>query len=382
MLVYVNQFKLEGRDSIKEAFQLVSKWLTKSVGCEVSVNFLKSGKEKTYKNKFVIRTYIANNLEPFMYSVLFSRPDNKVMGRQWVTEIGIKTDKKETLISILLEISDVSTQVKELPKTTKPNLVALLNSSRYLSKSTIGLKVSKLKNDLNEFKALDYEINRENREYSIVLVSKRKQTKDFLLDPYKIQEQLIGLAKVVIVDESINDGDLKSYIGNHSVWDGAVRIIYPSGFIRSKLLRSIEIRKISDDKDNIYHELLSFITHKNNSAKKRNHFRPTDVVAKRSRDTIKLLRDSVKDAVDYEELAEKAFLELGKQEEVFNNKRDELKKEIENLELRNLQLEDEIMQLKKNNLALENRIKYSKRDREVVMERGARNNGILSLIHI
>ena len=81
MLVYINQFELVGKNSCDEAFYLISKWLTKNANKKISKEFLKSGKELSIKTSH-IRTYVADELEPYLYSILFSHPDKNVSGRQ------------------------------------------------------------------------------------------------------------------------------------------------------------------------------------------------------------------------------------------------------------------------------------------------------------
>lgn len=78
---------------------------------KISKEFLKSGKELSIKTSH-IRTYVADELEPYLYSILFSHPDKNVSGRQWITEISIKSENNKTEISISLEVSDISTRVK------------------------------------------------------------------------------------------------------------------------------------------------------------------------------------------------------------------------------------------------------------------------------
>lgn len=92
MLVYVNQFELHGKNSSDEAFTLVSEWLSKNVKQKISKSFLKSGREKDI-NSYRIRTFVADELSPKLYSILFTHPDRHVSGRQWISEISIKVGK-------------------------------------------------------------------------------------------------------------------------------------------------------------------------------------------------------------------------------------------------------------------------------------------------
>lgn len=369
MLVYVNQFELLGENSPDEAFTLVSKWLSKSFGQKISKSFLKSGREKEL-NSYHIRTFVADELSPKLYSILFTHPDKNVSGRQWISEIGIKVENNKTLISILLEISDVSTRVKEPPKTTKPNLVALLHNSNVLDYQTIGFKAKKLKNNLNEFKGLDYEINRKERAYPLILVSRKRHSNEFIISPTKLQEQLLGLAQVWFFDEKTDLYELEKVIGKHCVWDGAIRIIYPLRIKNTRLFRSAELTKLKRESDNIYHEFLSFITHISNGFNKRKHFKPTDVRAKRNRDKISLLKDKIQDNSDYEKLAIEAFNELDKQEEEFKQKNNELEQDIENLELSKLELEEKIKSLEYENSKLKNKVTYNPKIKQNTKELG------------
>lgn len=373
MLVYVNQFRLLGENSCDEAFRLISRWLSKNVGQHISPTFLKSGKEKEL-NSCHIRTYIADRLTPQLYSILFTHPDKNISSRQWVTEIAVKFENKNTLISILLEVSDVSTRVKEFPKTTKPNLVASLNKSELLDPETIGLKAKEIKNNLEDFKVLKCEINKDERNYPIVLVSKRKYTDEFILEPNKLQEQLFGLAQVFFFDKEVDSYKLEGVIGKNCVWDGAVRIIYPVK-MKSRLFRSAELTQLKKSSDNIYHEFLSFITHILNGYNKRNHLKPTDIRAKRNRDRISLLRKENQDKAGYEKLANEIYDELERRVDEFKKEREDLEEKIQELELSRLDLEEKIKSLEKDNYNLKNRIEYSLRSKENKKESGVIKGG-------
>lgn len=251
----------------------------------------------------------------------------------------------------------------------------MLNKSKFLDRETIGFKAKKLKNDSDEFRGLNYEINREERTYPLVLVSKRRHSNEFIISPTKLQEQLFGLAQVWYFDENINLYDLENVIGNYCVWDGAVRIIYPVKIKNTRLFRSSELTKLKEESDNIYHEFLSFITHMSNGFNKRKHFKPIDVRVKRNRDKISLLRDKIKDNSDYEKLAMDAFSELDRQEEEFNKKYLELEKDIDDLELCKLDLEERIKSLEHENFRLRNNVIHNPKIRQNKKDIGFINSG-------
>lgn len=139
MLIYVNQFQLVGKNSSQAAFRTIAGWLKNVTKRHFTVPELKSGDEFSV-DRMKVRTYAAVDLQPFMYSVLFSHPDWEIKGRQWITEIGIREENNKTTVSILLETSDISTLVTEIPSTTKPRLVNFLQKNGKLHNETVGLK--------------------------------------------------------------------------------------------------------------------------------------------------------------------------------------------------------------------------------------------------
>lgn len=237
MLIYVNQFNLIGNDSSREAFNIIAGWLKIVTKKHFSIEDLVNGREFSI-NRSKVRTYSAVEFDPKMYSILLSHPDSIVKGRQWITEIGIKIEDETTTVSILLETSDISTLVKEIPSTTRPKLVSFLLKSELLENTTIGLQPRTLRNDELDFKALSYEIERKTRTYPIVLVSNCKLDKKALVNPFKLQEQLLGLAQVVYTENEVNSWELENVLTRqYSAWDGSINIIYPlaNGY-KSRLL--------------------------------------------------------------------------------------------------------------------------------------------------
>ena len=200
MLIYVNQFELVGDGDADAAFRTIAGWLKVITKRHFTIGELKSGEEFSI-GRMKVRTYAATEFSPQMYSVLLSHPDFSVKGRQWITEIGIKNENSVTTVSILLETSDISTLVKDIPSTTRPKLVTFLQENGTLSFATVGLGVKKFKNNIEEFKALSAEIEREDRAYPLVLVSNCKIDNKALINPIKLQEQLLGLAQVVYSDD-------------------------------------------------------------------------------------------------------------------------------------------------------------------------------------
>lgn len=352
MLIYVNQFKLVDIDSDEVIFRTISGWLKQVTNQHFSIDELKTSNNYSI-DRARVRTYSALGYPPELHSVLLSHPDKENSGRQWITEIGIRKDEETYTVSLQLEVSDVSTQVREVPITTRPGLVRFLMKNANLSRDTVGLRAKSIANAIDDFKSLSFEIDREERDYPIVLVSNKSESSRGYVNPFKLQEQLVGLAQVVYSSEEINSWDMEDCLSRrYSAWDGAINIIFPSfgrGPIRNRLLLSDDLEEMLSEKVNITHEILSLITHTTNGFKKRKHFSPTDVRAKRQKDQRTKLKQQFEEMAaggEYQELAEQAFEQLEEQEQLFDRKKDEFQKIIDSLEMQALELDDEIVDLK------------------------------------
>lgn len=362
MLIYVNQFNLVEIDSDEVIFRTIAGWLKQVTNKHFSINELKSSDNYSI-DRTRVRTYSALAYSPELYSVLLSHPDRENAGRQWITEIGIKKDEDGYTLSILLEVSDVSTQVRGVPSATRPGLIRFLMKNAKLSSDTVGLKVKRFNNSVNDFKSLSYEIERPERNYPIVLVSNRPEVGRAYVDPVKLQEQLIGLAQVVYSGEEINSWDMEDCLSRrYSAWDGAINIIFPSygrGVSRNRLLLSDSLESMLDDKINISHEILSLVTHTTNGFKKRNHFSPTDVRAKRQKDQrvkLKAEFDVMESDGQFQALAEQAFQQLEEQDYLFEKERDSFRKTQDTLEIQVIEQDDQIADLKSQCRVLQMRV--------------------------
>lgn len=383
MLIYVNQFELVGDDSFKTACRTITGWLKNVTKRHFSVSELLSGDEFSI-DKIKVRTYKAAEYSPELYSILLSHPDRQVKGRQWITEIGIKVEGEYTTVSILLETSEISSLVREHPKTTRPKLVTFLQRNGNLSSKTVGLNVQTINNAHQQFKALDYEIHRHERSYPIVFVSNCKTAKKPLVDPEILQNQLLGLAQVVTEVEEINSWELEDVLTRqYSAWDGAINILYPSlgrDFCPSKLFRKEHINELLKEKINISQHILSYITHTTNGYNKKVHFSPSDVRAKRQKDLrtkLKIRFDELSNDGEYQNLAEEAFQQLEEQDAVTSQLKDKHQKEIEEQLIALMEVQEELDKVKSEHQVLKLRFddlqNHSTKKGEAVITFGVEN---------
>lgn len=352
MLIYVNQIKINGNCALDDALKTVAGWLKELTKRHFTVEELKTSDDYIIGRQKV-RTYSASQVEPFLYSILFSNPDSEVYGRQWITEIGIRVESDGVIFTTLLETSDISTQVTDITQSSRPKVIKYLQSNCSISKDTVGLGLKNISNDEEIFKALLAELERPERKSPVVLVSCDSSGKP-LINPRNLQEQLIGLAQVVVCDKSVDSWDMERVLGRrYSAWGGAINVIFPIGNRSVCPRRLLLIEHLEDLKSNgkyLIGELLSIITHTTNGYRKRLHFSPTDVRAKRQKDQREFLKRKYADfqrSGDYEELLNEAFEQIDLYDGTIESLKDEHRQIVDSFEMEKMELEE------KNELLIE-----------------------------
>ncbi|MEN4831958.1 hypothetical protein [Pantoea vagans] len=383
MLVYVNTFNCVGENGFFGVVRSICGWLNRVARIKISPEDLLSRREWNVERSYV-RTYTADRFEPKLYSVMYTHPDKDVSGRQWITEIGIKREGENTFVSVLLEISDVSTLVDSKPIATRPSLISYLKKNCEFDHDVIGLKVEYIQSQYGDFQYLMHEISRDNRTYPLVFLSEGE--KGFPVVPEKLQEQLIGLAQVVATSGKIDSWEMERLLGRtYSSWGGAINIIYPinpSGYIGTKLILPKQIDEMNEKGIFVNNHILSIITHAFNGFKKKSHLSPANVRAKRQRDDNISFRERLnvlKGGQQYEELLEEALTELESFKEAAEGLELEYLKQIDDLEVNISDLSNENIKLASDN----DRLKFGLKDSKSLIN--SENNdididGLISLI--
>ncbi|MCY7297453.1 hypothetical protein [Alteromonas sp. a30] len=348
MLIYVNQLEIVGTDSFTKTLRTIAGWLKTITNIHFTNDMLLSGSEYTFE-KGIVRSYKACELEPAIYSILLSHSDHSVGGRRWDTEIGLKYVDNKTLISISVETHDKSTLVKEMPVATRPRLVEYLIKNGGLSGTTVGLQIQRVKNDPDNIKALSFNIEHKKRSYPLVFVSNCSKSNKPLVNPRTLQKQLTGLAQVVYAEDEINSYELEGILGRrYSAWDGAVNIIYPSfgqEHCHNRLLLRDSLTEVIESNGNLNQHILSYVTHITNGYNKKQHFSPTDVKAKRQRDSRTRLKQrfsELSDDSEYQSLAEEAFAQLEEQDHVIEQLKKDHINEIDEQMHATIKVEEEL----------------------------------------
>lgn len=328
MLVYANHFTLTGaRDSAAAnsdsgysasstaAFRSVAGWLQNKTKRRFTIpDILSSG--ELQEDIYQVRIYAADRREPKLYSVLLTHRDEKIFGRFWSTEISIRLAGDSTFTSILLEVEEISTRVERDVVATRPALINYLARNAEFSAGTVGLKPRNLSNADEDYRALSYEIEKTDRIYPLVLASCFEGKP--LVDPEYLQQQLFGLAQVIYIDESSDSWKMAEICGrNYSAWGGAVNIIFPpvkhKDFCYTALLRREELEDLQSQERNLFYEILARVTHSTNWAKRRQHFSPSDVRAKRQKDYLLFLREQIEQGQDNQETLEQLLADADRE---------------------------------------------------------------------
>lgn len=380
MLVYVNSFNCIGESSFFDVFRSVSGWIKRVSGIHLSAEELLSRNDFKIDRSYV-RTYKAERSDPKTYSIMYTHPDKDVSGRQWITEIGIAKRRESTFVSILLEISDVSTMVDSKPIATRPSLVSFLKKNCKFDLDVVGQKVLYIKNEYGDYQYLMHEINRDDRRYPLIFISSDGEV--FPTNAIKLQEQLLGLAQVVCTEGEMDSWEMERLLGRrHSSWGGAINIIYPisltghsNGLAGNKLLLPDQLSEFMNSGIPINNYILSIVTHSLNGIKKKEHVSPVTTRSKKLYDDNAAFRERIKGSTtnnDSEALLDEALKELDEmkasqeEKELFYLEQIEISENNANENhQRSIKLESEVERLKFDAITLNSNAKADNVDIDV-----------------
>lgn len=287
MLVYANHLTVGGDATDQLLFRVVGIWLKEQLGFGLHPEQLKRDGNVEGRNGSWIEIRVATGDEPRFYSWVLKGRDDNVGGRQWVTELGMKTSGVEAEFSCVVRTDDQSTLITEAHpvSASQPRLIryavrdVLESANCQFEPAVPGLEVKSVGGNYDSYKAFLPNIERSERDHPLVLVSP-KDRDQYLLDPNLLQERLLGLAQVVRVEREYNSYDMEEVLGRHwSAWDGAANVIHApnsTGFIRGKVFRSEEIDEW-DGMEGRLSRILAWVTHNMNIPRLRRRIRADGV---------------------------------------------------------------------------------------------------------
>ena len=294
MLVYANHFVLEPQGGADEIIRLVAKWVSgppgKASRGRVDATRLAEGvRELTLKDTSTLSSRACYDSEngrfyPYLFSAQFSHGDQKVSGRQWITEVGLHqgAEGRPVECSVLLRTNEISTRVTASIQVSRPRLVELLVSGCQPKSGTPGLIVKKLTVG-ESARAFLSGIERGDQRAPVVILSANRDGV-FPVEPERVRSILVGLADVVYIPSDQNTFALQDQVGrNYMAFGGALNILFPSRRrmgaheCEHVLLRADYLAELVEEGRTIESEVLAAITHRTNLPQSWRHISPEKV---------------------------------------------------------------------------------------------------------
>ena len=134
MLIYANKFVFEPDDGPQQIIGLVANWIGQRAKQRVDPIRLGEGIRDLRLNDGSCVTSRATVdaekkvMYPYVFCAQLSHGDEKVAGRRWITEVGIRQENESASVecSVLLKTDEVSAKVVERVQVTRPKLVKQL----------------------------------------------------------------------------------------------------------------------------------------------------------------------------------------------------------------------------------------------------------------
>lgn len=359
MLVYVNRFVFKP-NSADQIIQLVAKWVGARVKGYIDPDRLAEGiRELKLKDGSALtsRATLSDDRQrvyPFWFCSQLSHRDDKVSGRRWITEIGLRQEAEGDPVecTILLRTEEVSARVLTSIQVTRPRLVEQLVVSCNPAGQTPGLSAKKL--TLDSAAAFLREVERDERDYPIVVLSANRAG-IYPVTAERLCSIVVGLAEVACVPPDEDTFAIEEVVGrNFMAFGGAINILFPGRqgnrghFYETVLIRPEEIVEILAGGSSVESEVLSAITHRTNLPFSWRHISPERVSQERLRAQLARVIEQAKSGDHSEELV--AYVELLEAaDEELQLKDNELKRTQFDLEERNQEvraLEADVVGLK------------------------------------
>ncbi len=290
MLVYANTLTFRGIGAEAAVFKAIGAWLKEQLGFGLHPDQLRTEGEYVGSRGEVrakLRILVTAEESPQLYAWVLKFPDEKVKGRQWTTEVGVKRLGDVLDLSCVVKTDEHSTLVDSPVGASQPRLIRYVAANIAKAKdadfdvSVPGVELKNLGTDSYSYLDLEAEIERRDRNEPIVLVSPARDGNS-LVNCADLQQKLIGLAQVVQISPGFNSYEMAGVLGEgRSAWGGAVNILYaptPTGFVRRRLFLADVITSWGDSQIGRISQVLAWITNSTNIAKLYGHIRPEGVV--------------------------------------------------------------------------------------------------------
>ncbi len=287
MLVYVNSLKIEGINPAGTVLRSIAAWFSEKFGEKLNISDIVDIKpRKDHSKKMTLQINKAFTDDFNIYSWTLRHPDSNVHGRQWVTELGLKDygdDGAKFTCSIYVDA--ISTMVNDEVPASRPRIIKIIQdnvksfSETHFANGTVGLSFKEVGNNIDSYKALLAEIERESRDSPLVILSPNYDG-DYFVKADKLQQMLFGIAQVVKINQDFNSYEMSDVLGeNFSAWGGAINVIKPKRRDK-RIFNQLILDRDLPEELNHYEKcnyLLQIITHSTNVAMHIKRIRPEGV---------------------------------------------------------------------------------------------------------
>ncbi len=352
MLVYANTLSFRGGGAEAAVFKAIGAWLKEQLGFGLHPDQLRTDGEFTGTRGEVrskLRILTTSEESPQLYSWVLKFSDERVRGRQWTSEVGVKRSGDVLDLSCVVKTDEHSTLVASPVEASQPRLIRYVVANVANAKDAdfapglpgVGLKT--VGPDIDSYRAFEAEIERKERSGPIVLVSPTRDG-DYLFSTVDLQQKLVGLAQVVQILPEFNSYEMAGVLGaERSAWGGAVNILYtptPTGFVRRRLFLADAISGWGDTQLSRIAQVLAWVTNNTNIPRLYGHIRPEGVLqlSLRRRMEAARARSSQMDAAQLRQVLEQTAKQEAEQSKYF----DELVDENSQLEGRISTYKDEL----------------------------------------
>lgn len=339
MLVYANHFILNPEGGPETIIREIARWVGDNRKTYVDPNQLSRGvREFRLKDGATLSTVVTqdqngSNVYPYYFCARFMHPDPHVSGRRWITEIGMRQLGFDGQIhcSVRLQTEEISARVNAPITVTCPGIVRNLIENCSPVDHTPSRSIVQLTE--HNARAFIYEIERQDRDYPLILVS-QKANGVALVNCEKLRRIMTGLAQVIDIPKNADTFAIEAEIGRkYSAFGGAVNIIFPGqksdtgSFYRNVRLNHDHIIELQNEGGTIESEILSIVSHHTNVPNSWKHISIEIVRQEILRVRLQAAAAAAHDSVDlqvYEELLAEAGEQLDKKDSELAELRDDL----------------------------------------------------------
>ncbi len=276
MLVYSSNFLFAPTEGPKQIVDLIARWMRqRSRGPMSAAELARGVSRKRLKDGSLVTSRATKDGPegigyPYIFSAELSHGDDQVPGRLWSTGIGVRQISEDAPVecTFLLKTDEASARVSSPIQVTRPRIVSDVVNGCNPVGETPGLSVKKL--DLSSARAFLSEVEREGRNFPIVVISPLRDG-SYLVKAERLRSLLVGVADVVQIDPSVNTFEIENILGRrYGAWGGAINVIYRAKqgaggiYCDSSLYLPDRLVDLAEAGVNLDSEILSNVTHQTN----------------------------------------------------------------------------------------------------------------------